>query len=38
MKALPLRGINWFAESQSFRDYAEPFTVSWRHVVPDADK
>jgi aminoglycoside phosphotransferase (APT) family kinase protein len=31
-------GNNWFAESQSFRDYSEPFTVSWRLVVPDADR
>jgi hygromycin-B 7''-O-kinase len=29
-------GNNWFAPGQSFRDYAEPFTVSWRLVVPDA--
>jgi hygromycin-B 7''-O-kinase len=29
-------GNNWFAHCQSFRDYAEPFTVSWRLVVPDA--
>nr|AAK40229.1 hypothetical protein [uncultured bacterium] len=28
-------GNNWFAQAQSFRDYAEPFTVSWRLVVPD---
>lgn len=29
-------GNNWFAQGQSFRDYAEPFTVSWRLVTPDA--
>jgi hygromycin-B 7''-O-kinase len=29
-------GNNWFAPGQSFRDYAEPFTVSWRFIVPDA--
>jgi hygromycin-B 7''-O-kinase len=23
-------GNNWFVQGQSFRDYAEPFTVSWR--------
>ena len=29
-------GNNWFRQGQSFRDYGEPFTVSWRLVVPDA--
>lgn len=28
-------GNSWFAQGQSFRDYAEPFTLSWRQVVPD---
>ena len=28
-------GNNWFRQGQSFRDYAEPFTLSWRLVVPD---
>lgn len=28
-------GNNWFAKGQSFRTYAEPFTQSWRFVVPD---
>lgn len=27
-------GTNWFAPGQSFRDYVEPFTQSWRRVVP----
>jgi hypothetical protein len=27
-------GNNWFAQGQSFRDYAEPFTASWRLAVP----
>lgn len=27
-------GNNWFAQGQSFRDYAEPFTQSWRIVAP----
>jgi hygromycin-B 7''-O-kinase len=27
-------GNTWFAQGQSFRDYAEPFTLSWRVVVP----
>ncbi len=27
-------GNNWFAQGQSFRDYAEPFTQSWHLVVP----
>jgi hygromycin-B 7''-O-kinase len=29
-------GINWFPHARSFRDYAEPFTASWRLVVPEA--
>ncbi|MFN8487978.1 MAG: aminoglycoside phosphotransferase family protein [Caldilineaceae bacterium] len=29
-------GNNWFAQGQSFRDYAEPLTESWRLVVPDS--
>ena len=28
-------GNNWFAQGQSFRDYAEPFIRSWRLVVPE---
>lgn len=28
-------GNNWFAAGQSFRDYAEPFSLSWRQIVPD---
>ncbi len=28
-------GNNWFAPGQSFRDYAEPFTASWRLFVAD---
>lgn len=28
-------GNNWFAPGQFFRDYAEPFTESWRLVLPD---
>jgi hypothetical protein len=30
-------GNNWFAQGRSFRDYAEPFAVSWRLVVPDTE-
>jgi hygromycin-B 7''-O-kinase len=29
-------GNNWFTPGQSFRDYAEPFTVSWRLVIPES--
>lgn len=29
-------GNNWFAPGQSFRDYAEPLTESWRLVVSDS--
>ena len=29
-------GNNWFAPGQSFRDYAEPLTQSWRLVVADS--
>lgn len=29
-------GNDWFPSNQSFRDYAEPFTTSWRLVVPAA--
>ena len=29
-------GNNWFPPNQSFRDYAEPFTLSWRLVAPAA--
>ena len=29
-------GNNWFAPGQSFREYAEPFTVSWRFVLPES--
>jgi hypothetical protein len=28
-------GNDWFRQGPSFRDYAEPFTLSWRLVVPD---
>jgi hygromycin-B 7''-O-kinase len=28
-------GNNWFRQGQSFRDYAESFTLSWRLVVPE---
>jgi hygromycin-B 7''-O-kinase len=28
--------VNWFPHEPSFRDYAEPFTMSWRLVVSDA--
>jgi hygromycin-B 7''-O-kinase len=29
-------GNNWFAQGLSFRDYAEPFALSWRLVVPES--
>ena len=29
-------GSSWFRQGQSFRDYAEPFTLSWRLVLPGA--